>query len=58
MKMVHTMLIEKYFLRITLKNIIIKTDFHSCIHIYNFGQPIKLFRHYAFSSPGTSDTSS
>jgi hypothetical protein len=56
-KMVHTMLIEKYFFyRITLKNTTIKTDLLLTLaHIY-FGPPIKLFRHYAFSSLGSPDT--
>jgi hypothetical protein len=56
--MVHTMLIEKYILRITLKNTIIKTDLSFTLVQSNFGQPIKLFRLYAFSSLGNPHTTS
>jgi hypothetical protein len=57
-KMVHTMLIEKYFKRMTLENTMIKTDLSFTLLHTNFGLPIKLFRHYAFSALGTPDTPS
>ena len=44
-KMVHTMLIEKYFKRITLENTMIKTDLSFTLLHTNFGLPIKLFRY-------------
>jgi hypothetical protein len=55
--MVQTMLIEKHFLENnTLKNTIIKTDLSFTLMCTNFGPPIKLFRHHAFSFLGTRDT--
>ena len=56
--MEHIMLIEKYFSRTTLKHTIIKADLSFTLVRTNFGPPIKLFRHYAFSSLGTPDTPS
>ena len=51
--MLHTMLIEKYFLKNNTQNTIIQTDLSFTLVHTNFGEPIKLFRHYAFSYLGT-----
>ena len=56
--MVHTMLIEMYFWRITLKDAIIKTDLSFTLVHKKFVPPIKLFGHNAFSSLGTLDSPS
>jgi hypothetical protein len=46
------------FKRITLKNIIIKIELSFTLVHTNFGPPIKLFHHYAFSALGTPDNPS
>jgi hypothetical protein len=48
----------KMFLGMTLENTTIKTYLSFTFLHKNFGPPIKLFRHYAFSSLGSSDTPS
>jgi hypothetical protein len=47
------MLIEKYFLKNNTQNTIIQTDLSFTLVHTNFGEPMKLFRHYAFSYLGT-----
>ena len=52
------MLIEKHFETKTVKNATVKTDISFTLVQTNFRPPIKLFRHYVFSSFGTRDTPS